>query len=90
MPGDELAGALQRLAERGVTSMVLEGGATLHRGFWKARCIDTLQMYVAPIFAGGEATAWLGAAEWSLPARPARVRACGPDVRMEFDVHGID
>ena len=90
MPGDGLTGGLERLGHRGVTSLLLEGGPRLQQAFWQAGLIDVLQLYVAPATAGAAGVRWLGA-EW-LPVLPppSRVRCCGPDVRVEIDVHRTD
>jgi diaminohydroxyphosphoribosylaminopyrimidine deaminase/5-amino-6-(5-phosphoribosylamino)uracil reductase len=90
MPREELTGGLERLAQRGITSLLLEGGPRLHRAFWTAGCIDTLQLYIAPVKAGANGVSWLDRHEWPLPQPPTAVRACGPDVRVDIDVHGID
>lgn len=90
MAGDELTGGLERLGERGLTSLLLEGGPQLQRAFVAAGLVDALQLYIAPVTAGTPGTRWLDAREWPIgPTLPA-VRPCGPDVRVDIDVHGID
>jgi diaminohydroxyphosphoribosylaminopyrimidine deaminase/5-amino-6-(5-phosphoribosylamino)uracil reductase len=90
MPGDEISGGLERLARRGVTSLLLEGGPRLQRAFWSAGCVDALQLHIAPVTAGAEGVDWLGPGELAIPIGPALVRGCGPDVRVEIDVHRTD
>jgi diaminohydroxyphosphoribosylaminopyrimidine deaminase/5-amino-6-(5-phosphoribosylamino)uracil reductase len=90
MPGDTVTGGLERLGQRGITSLLLEGGPQLHRAFWTAGCIDALQLYLAPVAAGATGVSWLGTSELRIPLGPATVRACGPDVRVDIDVHGVD
>ena len=90
MPGDELTGGLERLAQRGVTSLLLEGGPRLQRAFWSAGCVDVLQLHIAPVEAGAVGVGWLTPGELPVPVGPALVRACGPDVRVEVDVHRPD
>jgi len=90
MPGDELTGGLERLGQRGITSLLLEGGPRLHRAFWDAGLVDALQLYLAPVTAGAGGVRWLDPRECRIPPAPPRVRACGPDVRVDIDVHGID
>jgi diaminohydroxyphosphoribosylaminopyrimidine deaminase/5-amino-6-(5-phosphoribosylamino)uracil reductase len=90
MPGDALTGGLERLAQRGITSLLLEGGPRLHRAFWSAGCIDALQLYIAPVVGGDSGVSWLGSGDLPLPLPPVLVRPCGPDVRVDIDVHGTD
>jgi len=53
-----LAGAL---AKRNVTSLLIEGGGTLHAGALEAGIVDRVAIFVAPIFLGGrEAVPVLG------------------------------
>ena len=47
-----LATSLRLLAERGCTSMVVEGGPALHRAFWDQDLVDRVQMFVAPCSVG--------------------------------------
>ncbi|MBI2223002.1 MAG: bifunctional diaminohydroxyphosphoribosylaminopyrimidine deaminase/5-amino-6-(5-phosphoribosylamino)uracil reductase RibD [Acidobacteria bacterium] len=90
MPGDELTGGLERLAQRGVTSLLLEGGPRLQHAFWSAGCVDRLQLHIAPVTAGAAGVGWLSPGDLPLPVGPVLVRACGPDVRVEIDVHRPD
>lgn len=82
-----LRAAMTRLAERGVTSLVLEGGRRLHEAAWRAGVIDRVQVYVAPVEIGREGVAWMdrGAVLGALDTFD--VRASGTDVRIEGDVH---
>jgi diaminohydroxyphosphoribosylaminopyrimidine deaminase/5-amino-6-(5-phosphoribosylamino)uracil reductase len=52
---DDIAGALDELGRRDVTSLFLEGGATLAAAFAEADEIDEARVFVAPVLlAGGE------------------------------------
>ncbi len=55
---DEGAGgveaALEELGRRGITSLLLEGGATLAGAFLEAGEIDEMRLFVAPIVLGGD------------------------------------
>ena len=56
IPGDggqRIRDALQVLGERGVTSLLLEGGATLAGSFLDAGEIDELRLFIAPLILGG-------------------------------------
>jgi riboflavin-specific deaminase-like protein len=58
LPGDALgrialADALQALWQRGIRSLMVEGGANVITAFLKAQLVDALVLTVAPVFAGG-------------------------------------
>lgn len=48
-----LAGALRDLARRGVTNLLVEGGAQVLAGFLDARLVDEALVFVAPLLIGG-------------------------------------
>jgi diaminohydroxyphosphoribosylaminopyrimidine deaminase/5-amino-6-(5-phosphoribosylamino)uracil reductase len=83
--------ALERLATIGVTSLIVEGGPTLHRSVWDAGVVDCVQMYVTPRIAGVHGLRWIpypaAAIETltDLTASPV-----GDDVRIEGYVHRPD
>lgn len=87
----ELAGAFHRLADRQITSLVLEGGVALQAAAWKAGLVDAVHLYIAPMTLGDDGLAWLDADALSVAALfDRRVTPLGPDVFMEGYVHGID
>ena len=43
-----VSGALERLWEKGIQSVLLEGGPRLHRAAWEADMIDEARLFVAP------------------------------------------
>lgn len=49
----DIAGALDELGRRGITSLFLEGGATLAAAFAEADEIDEARVFVAPVLLGG-------------------------------------
>ena len=57
--GVPLIEPLERLAARGVSSMIVEGGTSLHRAFWDAGLVDRVQMYMTPHRLGAEGLEWL-------------------------------
>jgi len=77
---------LSRLGERGVTTLLVEGGAEVNRSFLEAGLVDQLLLFVAPKLAGG-GIPWLGGegparmAE-ALPVHDLRVRRLGRDVLL--------
>jgi diaminohydroxyphosphoribosylaminopyrimidine deaminase/5-amino-6-(5-phosphoribosylamino)uracil reductase len=80
--------ALQCLAARGVCSMIVEGGVTLHRAFWDADVVDRVQRYMTPQLLGVDGLEWLPFPLTGL----GRVseRPLGADRLDEADVHRID
>lgn len=88
VPADSLDGALGRLVGLQVHTLLVEGGARLHRAFWEADRVDRLHLVVAPQRLGAGAVPLFDG--WPVPwPRLSRVRAapCGDDVWMEADVH---
>ncbi len=77
--------ALQALAERGIQSLILEGGPGVHRAAVEAGVVDYMQLYVAPIVAGAEGLPAAFDAVASLVEQ--QVRMLGPDVLIEGYVH---
>ncbi len=86
-PG-ELRAALGRLADRGVTSLLLEGGAKLHAAFWEAGLVDYVHVYVTPQTLGAAGVPFALGRPASLAGLfDQRVEAFGPDVLIEGYVH---
>ena len=83
-----LRDAFERLAARGVTSLVLEGGRLVHEAAWEAGLVDRVQVFVAPLEMGPSGVAWMDRDTVFRAVDALAVRACGPDVLMEADVHG--
>jgi diaminohydroxyphosphoribosylaminopyrimidine deaminase/5-amino-6-(5-phosphoribosylamino)uracil reductase len=52
-PIERVGGGLSELGRRGVTSLLLEGGAGLAGSFVDARVLDELRLFIAPIVLGG-------------------------------------
>jgi len=81
-----MAAALRALARRGIQSVVLEGGAGVHRAAWDEGLVDYVQLYVAPVAIGlhGPPVA-AGPALATLVEQ--NVRVLGSDVLIEGYVH---
>jgi diaminohydroxyphosphoribosylaminopyrimidine deaminase/5-amino-6-(5-phosphoribosylamino)uracil reductase len=83
--------APERLAARGVMSLVVEGGAALHRAFWEADAIDRLELFLTPQTIGPGGLAWI-----PFPVLAARgltdvtARLVGDDVMIEAYVYRAD
>jgi len=86
--GPSIGDALASLPARAVQSLVLEGGARVHRAAWDAHLVDYVQLYVAPAQVGEEGVPLLDGARFS-PATllERRVAQLGPDVVIEGYVH---
>ena len=80
------AAVLARLADRGVLSVLLEGGPTLAAAFLRARLVDRIVAYVAPILLGSgpPLVADLGIATLAAGQRWRidEVTRIGPDLRL--------
>jgi diaminohydroxyphosphoribosylaminopyrimidine deaminase/5-amino-6-(5-phosphoribosylamino)uracil reductase len=71
----DLRALLRGLARRGLTSVLVEGGAETHAAFLQANLCDRLLLYVAPKAIGGKrAPAWLGGPELGKLARAHQFR----------------
>jgi diaminohydroxyphosphoribosylaminopyrimidine deaminase/5-amino-6-(5-phosphoribosylamino)uracil reductase len=64
----EVFAALRSLAQRGVVSLMVEGGAELAGSFLAGRLADELHVFVAPILLGPRGRA--GAVDWAGPDTP--------------------
>jgi diaminohydroxyphosphoribosylaminopyrimidine deaminase / 5-amino-6-(5-phosphoribosylamino)uracil reductase len=80
--------ALTALAARGIHTLLVEGGAQLHRAFWEAKLVDRVHLVVAPCTLGTAGVPLFGGLDvpWSQLSRVQAVRY-GDDVWMEADVH---
>jgi diaminohydroxyphosphoribosylaminopyrimidine deaminase/5-amino-6-(5-phosphoribosylamino)uracil reductase len=84
----ELAEAMRELADEGIHSLLLEGGAALHAAVWDAGLVDYVQLYVAPSWLGEAGVRWLdGRAFSTMDLHHRRVEPLGPDVLIEGYVH---
>jgi diaminohydroxyphosphoribosylaminopyrimidine deaminase/5-amino-6-(5-phosphoribosylamino)uracil reductase len=84
-----LARVLPALLESGVTSMVLEGGAVLHRSALDEGVVDAVNLYIAPALLGAGAVDWVGGGHIAWDSLRGR-RATWLDdvVLVEGYVHG--
>ncbi len=85
-----LTEAMTRLAELEVTSLLLEGGAAVHRAAWTSGVVDRVQRYIAPLALGGDGVPWLDDLVAVSRLGAARVEQCGPDVLIQGDVQRPD
>jgi diaminohydroxyphosphoribosylaminopyrimidine deaminase / 5-amino-6-(5-phosphoribosylamino)uracil reductase len=82
---------LRRLADEGVSSLIVEGGAATLWEFFRAGCVDAVAVFVAPRILGGSgAPGGVGGAGFGLARSPALSdlawEAVGPDVLLTAKV----
>jgi diaminohydroxyphosphoribosylaminopyrimidine deaminase/5-amino-6-(5-phosphoribosylamino)uracil reductase len=83
-----LVGSMSRLVERGVSSIVLEGGPRLHAAMWKANLVDRVQMFKTGAAAGAEGVRWLDPASFSAAVlEDVSTLRLGDDELMQGYVH---
>jgi diaminohydroxyphosphoribosylaminopyrimidine deaminase/5-amino-6-(5-phosphoribosylamino)uracil reductase len=76
-----LRSVLRRLAARGITSVLVEGGAKVHGEFLAAGLWDELRLFIAPKVFGADALSWAGQTRSrSLHVRLQAVERVGPDL----------
>jgi diaminohydroxyphosphoribosylaminopyrimidine deaminase/5-amino-6-(5-phosphoribosylamino)uracil reductase len=83
-----LEAALESLAGAGVTSVVVEGGPTLHASLWAAGLVDRVQVFRTPRTLGPAGVPWLDGATFSVDAlTDVSRRRLGEDELLEGYVH---
>ncbi len=83
-----LRAGLTALGARGVGSLLLEGGATIHEAAWEEGVVDCVRLYMTPHVLGPGGLRFLGGRTFSsLDLEEPRVEPLGPDVLMEGYVH---
>ena len=85
--GGRLPAAVEWLATRGVSSLIVEGGALLHRAFWDAGLVDRVQIFRTPVTLGPRGVVWLTE---PLALRALTETPLGADTLIEGYVHRID
>jgi diaminohydroxyphosphoribosylaminopyrimidine deaminase/5-amino-6-(5-phosphoribosylamino)uracil reductase len=88
------ADALMGLGRRGVTSLLVEGGAELASGLLQAGLVDSLALFVAPVVLGGDGRGLLGSLGVEQLAdaprlRDLRSRPVGPDLLLEAELREL-
>ena len=83
--------ALKWLLDADVTSVLVEGGPTLHAAFWRAGLVDKVELYVAPRPVGPDGVAWFDIPDGALVGLLDRTTVpVGEDVLVQGYVHRID
>jgi diaminohydroxyphosphoribosylaminopyrimidine deaminase/5-amino-6-(5-phosphoribosylamino)uracil reductase len=81
--------ALRCVGARGIGSLLLEGGADLHRAAWDEGLVDFVRLYVTPQTLGDLGVPLFGGRVFSSETLvDRRVRQLGPDKLIEGYVHG--
>jgi diaminohydroxyphosphoribosylaminopyrimidine deaminase/5-amino-6-(5-phosphoribosylamino)uracil reductase len=75
----DLRAVCQELGARGVTSVLLEGGAMLSAAAIRARIVDRLVLFLAPIVIGGDGVPAVGTLGTRSPAGAMRLRELRTD-----------
>ena len=81
---------MQRLGTLEITSLLLEGGAVLHRAAWAAGVVDRVQRYIAPTCLGSQGVRWLDDELSMARLADASIRQLGVDLLMEGYVQRSD
>jgi diaminohydroxyphosphoribosylaminopyrimidine deaminase/5-amino-6-(5-phosphoribosylamino)uracil reductase len=87
-PGETVVGkgplreVLRQLARRGLTSLLVEGGAAVHGEFLRTGLWDELRLFIAPKLFGAEAISWAGYSGAPLEVELRQVARVGPDLLL--------
>jgi diaminohydroxyphosphoribosylaminopyrimidine deaminase / 5-amino-6-(5-phosphoribosylamino)uracil reductase len=85
---DSFQAALDRIADYGVGSVLLEGGAVVHGAAWDEGLVDYVRLYITPRVLGADGVPLLGGRPFSsADLDERRVVPLGPDVLVEGYVH---
>lgn len=85
----DLGDMLQKLASRGVTCLLVEGGGALHTSFLEQDLADAASLFVAPLLIGGQGAVSVYGGRGSIDMdhvkrlRNPRIRKLGQDVLFE-------
>jgi diaminohydroxyphosphoribosylaminopyrimidine deaminase/5-amino-6-(5-phosphoribosylamino)uracil reductase len=86
--GPTFRAALERLAARGVESLLLEGGAEVHAAAWDEDLVDLVSIYVCPKTIGPGGVPFLGGRPFdTAQLLERREEQLGPDTLIEGYVH---
>ena len=86
--GDDIDSALRVLRDKGVTSVLLEGGSALHRAALDAAVVDEVHVYITPVLLGPGGVEWVGEGRIAWEGLEDRRAAwLGEDLLVEGLVH---
>ncbi len=87
--GTTMADAVRALLPFEVSSVLVEGGACVHRALLDERVVDQVNLVVATRLLGAGGVPAFGTGDLRMRGFvPARMEHLGPDTWMEFHVHG--
>ncbi|MGE0460943.1 MAG: bifunctional diaminohydroxyphosphoribosylaminopyrimidine deaminase/5-amino-6-(5-phosphoribosylamino)uracil reductase RibD [Vicinamibacterales bacterium] len=87
--GDDIERAIRALVAFEISSVLVEGGAMVHRALLDADLVDTAHIVVARERLGAGGVLLFGTGEIGIGGlAPRSIERVGPDTWMEFDVHG--
>ncbi|MCC7124871.1 MAG: dihydrofolate reductase family protein [Acidobacteria bacterium] len=87
--GSNMADAVRALLPFEVSSVLVEGGACVHRALLDAHVVDQINLVVSTRRLGPGGVPAFGTGDLRLRGfAPARIEQLGPDTWMEFHVHG--
>ena len=90
LDADDLPIALSALYDAGITSLVLEGGATLHRAALDAGVVDAVHLYITPAPIGPMGVNWIGEGRLAWEAlKDRRALWLGADILVEGRVDHV-
>jgi diaminohydroxyphosphoribosylaminopyrimidine deaminase/5-amino-6-(5-phosphoribosylamino)uracil reductase len=84
-----LRNCLEQLGQRGLDSVLIEGGATIHAAALQENCCDLVQVYVAPKLFGGDGLSPIGGMGITAPDKAVllsepTVTRLGQDLLLEY------
>jgi diaminohydroxyphosphoribosylaminopyrimidine deaminase/5-amino-6-(5-phosphoribosylamino)uracil reductase len=80
---------LRTLAQSGISTLLLEGGAAMHAAAWRAGVVDRVHVIVAPVVVGDGGVKLFDGVDVPMSELvPITIEMVGPDAWMEADVHG--
>jgi diaminohydroxyphosphoribosylaminopyrimidine deaminase/5-amino-6-(5-phosphoribosylamino)uracil reductase len=86
-----LGTVLEQLAAWGLSSVIVEGGAALHRSFWDAGLVDRVEMFITPCTLGPAGLEWpLFHLVSANQGAGVTTRPLGADMLIENYVHRPD
>ena len=84
-----ISSGLQRLAERNITSILLEGGGRIHRAAWRAGVVDRVQRFTTAFDIGDRGVPWLKGESLNRLC-DVQTYHYGPDILIDGYVHRVD
>lgn len=88
----DLCNVVTELANRQVTSLLVEGGGAVHGSFLKNKLVDHVKLFYAPVFSGDDGTSLLrdyrvnGGPERAIRLENVKHRRFGDDLMISGDV----